>query len=40
MCADGQNVVVAGEKLALSRSRRKEFMHDLNEYLAGHTGKE
>lgn len=40
MCADGQEVVVAGEKLVMSRSRRKEFMHDLNEYLAGHTGKE
>lgn len=37
---EGQTVIVAGEKICMSRSRRKEFMHDLNEYLAGHLGRE
>lgn len=32
---DGTTVTVADKKLAMSRPRRKEFMHDLNEYLAG-----
>lgn len=34
---DGATVTVADKKLAMSRPRRKEFMHDLNEYLAGNT---
>ncbi len=38
--ADGQTVTVAGQQLNMSRPRRKEFMHDLNEYLARHSGKE
>ena len=38
--ADGQFVTVAGQKLAMSRSRRKEFMHELNEYLAKYSSKE
>lgn len=32
---DGTSVTVADKKLAMSRPRRKEFMHDLNEFLAG-----
>lgn len=41
MQADGNSVTVADKKLAMSRPRRKEFMQDLNEYLAGnvHGGK-
>lgn len=38
--ADGQTVTVAGKQLSMSCPRRKEFMHDLNEYLARHSGKE
>lgn len=30
----GSEVTVAGKPLVISRLRRKEFMHDLNEYLA------
>lgn len=42
--ANGTEVTVAvgGEKkmLIMSRPRKKEFMHDLNEYLAGHVQRE
>lgn len=42
--ADGTSVTVTvgdeDKKLAISRPRRKEFMHDLNEYLAGHAKRE
>ena len=31
--ADGQNIVVGGEKLAISRPRKKDFMSALNKYL-------
>ena len=29
-------VIVANHSLSISRPRKKEFMHDLNEYLSGH----
>lgn len=33
----GADVTVAGTRLAISRPRRKEFMHDLNEYFAANS---
>lgn len=36
---EGMTVQVGKDELSISRPKRKEFMHSLNEYIAGHLGK-
>lgn len=36
---EGMKVQVENDELSISRPKRKDFMHSLNEYIAGHLGK-